>query len=1020
MKYARQYLFFSLLFFVLTQTGIAQVSMTLPDTTGTKPDTMQIPVRVSDLTGLNVIAAEIAVNYNPNVVQALGINQTGTLTSGWTKQTHLTSGRITVALANSSPASGSGNFLYIRFRLLPSAHPDSTFLTFYRAQLNEGEPAVSTVNGKIRILAIHINPRSGNLFEGDMLQFSATGDTTTPIAWGTTNSAVATIDGNGLLTALSEGFCQVTAEDAAGLTDTTDFIIVRPIQLRDLTLSVHDTSYTQQLAFDLPVYISNVNALGIISAQFQLHFNPTHLTPLEVITAGTMTEQWSIPEVDYQHDYLSLALAGSEALADSGKLIYVRFRVRPTASGTSQLSVSDVLFNEDIFANTVSGTFTPLPAPSIIIAPDHPVLTMGDAQQFTVSGGTSPYTWSTTDTSVANIDDSGLLTTHHSGAVRVVVEDIEAFTDTSGIIQVNDLKVSLPDTTIPQGYLLDVPVFVDRDVTQFEVISYEFGLSYLDTSALYLDSVITTGTLSDGWSNIAVKDSAGMLNLAAANSLPLSGIAPLIKLRFYSTMDAPIGLVSDLIFTRFLMNEGSPSATIVNGSLEVSSSVPNVTVYLPDTSAVAGSSIQIPVFTDQPVNGLGIMSYEFVVTYDDAVLTATGASNSGTISSGFTLQVNTNTPGTINVSAAGSTELSGTGTIVYLEFDVNADATGTSNLEFSSFQFNEGDPNAITYNGLFSVESENQNPVAVNDTVATDEDTPIVLHVLQNDYDPDGDPLTITDAHTTDSGGNVVIDAGDTTLTFTPGENFTGHDAVLYTISDGNGGTDQAEVYIQINPVNDPPGSFSLVAPPDSTTLVLTNDNLNESLTISWGISEDVDGDEVSYGFLVPSGNLDLLGWADTLVTQVVWSYNTIYSRMQASGVDIISGDWTILATDGIDTTYASNGSRYLVIDATTVGIKNETVLPAEFELFQNYPNPFNPVTVIKYTIPEQTQVTVTVYDLLGNKIATLVNQNQPAGFYTVEWNGRNDRGREVSAGFYLCRLYSPKYSAVRKMVFMK
>lgn len=1020
MRYARQCLFFSLLLFVFAQMGIAQVSLSMPDTTGVRPDTMQIPIRASDLTGQNVIAAEFDIDYNPNVVAALGITQHGTLTSDWTRETHISSGRITVVLANSTPASGAGTFVYLRFRILSSAQPDSTFLIFHRAMLNEGEPAVTTTGGKIRIRAIHINPRSANLFEGDDLQFTVSGDTTTPVGWGTTNNAVATIDQNGLLTALSEGFCRVYAEDAAGLKDTTGFIIVRPIELRNLTVEVHDTSYTQQLVFDLPVYLSNVTSLGIISGQFLLHFNPNHLVPLDVISAGTMSEMWSAPVVDYQHDYVSLALAGTSALADSGKLIMVRFRVRPNASGSSTISISDVLFNEDILANTVSGTFTALPAPNIVISPDMVELTAGDTQQFNVAGGTAPYSWSTTDTSVATIDDTGLLTTRHSGNIRVAATDIESFTDTSGTITINDLKVSFPDTTLPQGYLLDVPVFVDRDVTLFDVISYEIEMTYLDTSAIYLDSVITSGTLSEGWNNFAVKDSAGMLSLAAANSTPLTGSDPLVKLRFYSTMDAPLGLVSDLVFTRFLMNEGSPSATLVNGSLEVTSTVPSVNVYLPDTSAAAGTSLQIPVFTDQPVDGLEIMSYEFSVTYDDAILTATGASNSGTMSSGFTAQVNTATPGTINVSAAGATALSGTGTIIYLNFDVDPAAIGVTDLQFVSFQFNEGDPAAVTFDGSFGVETLNHDPVAENDTVSTDEDTPIVLHVLQNDYDPDGDPLTITAAHTTDSGGNVVIDPGDTTLTFTPGENWNGHDAVIYTISDGNGGTDQAQVYIEINPINDPPGDFLLTAPPDSTMLTFTNENLNESLAISWNGSNDVDGDEVTYGFMVLSGNLHPLGWTDTLVTQVVWPNSTLYSRMESAGLTIISGEWTIFATDGTDTTYATNGPRYLEIDASTVDVMGETIVPVKFELFQNYPNPFNPVTMIRYSVPEQSPVVVAVYDLLGNRVITLVNQTQAAGFYSLQWNGHNEQGREVSAGFYLCRLYSPKYTAVRKMVYMK
>lgn len=95
--------------------------------------------------------------------------------------------------------------------------------------------------------------------------------------------------------------------------------------------------------------------------------------------------------------------------------------------------------------------------------------------------------------------------------------------------------------------------------------------------------------------------------------------------------------------------------------------------------------------------------------------------------------------------------------------------------------------------------------------------------------------------------------------------------------------------------------------------------------------------------------------------------------------------------------------------------------LPTEFSLSKNYPNPFNPTTNIKFAIPEQGMVKLVVYDLLGNKIRTLVSSDMKAGHYHAVWNATNEAGLRVSSGVYFYRLMvSNKVVDTRKMVLMK
>ncbi|MCB9089898.1 MAG: Ig-like domain-containing protein [Calditrichae bacterium] len=92
---------------------------------------------------------------------------------------------------------------------------------------------------------------------------------------------------------------------------------------------------------------------------------------------------------------------------------------------------------------------------------------------------------------------------------------------------------------------------------------------------------------------------------------------------------------------------------------------------------------------------------------------------------------------------------------------------------------------------------------------------------------------------------------------------------------------------------------------------------------------------------------------------------------------------------------------------------------PQDFALMQNYPNPFNPATLIQFQIAQASPVRLDIYNILGQKVRTLVNEPLPAGRYTAVWDGRSDAGSGVSAGIYFYRLQAGDYAKARKMVLM-
>ncbi|MFZ5519016.1 MAG: T9SS type A sorting domain-containing protein [Candidatus Zhuqueibacterota bacterium] len=96
------------------------------------------------------------------------------------------------------------------------------------------------------------------------------------------------------------------------------------------------------------------------------------------------------------------------------------------------------------------------------------------------------------------------------------------------------------------------------------------------------------------------------------------------------------------------------------------------------------------------------------------------------------------------------------------------------------------------------------------------------------------------------------------------------------------------------------------------------------------------------------------------------------------------------------------------------------TVRPENYSLGQNYPNPFNPTTMITYSIPKFSMVTVRVYNMLGQEVATLVNGYKVAGNYSVSWDAKDYTGRNVSGGIYFYRIEAGDYSKTMKMLLLK
>ena len=131
--------------------------------------------------------------------------------------------------------------------------------------------------------------------------------------------------------------------------------------------------------------------------------------------------------------------------------------------------------------------------------------------------------------------------------------------------------------------------------------------------------------------------------------------------------------------------------------------------------------------------------------------------------------------------------------------------------------------------------------------------------------------------------------------------------------------------------------------------------------------------------------------------------FNTLYFYR----ISYFSTDW-------------SEYSETIALVLENLDISHGNNLPISYKIHQNHPNPFNPVTTIRYDLPEDGLVNITIYDMMGRQISTLVSGQQTAGYNIVQWNATNTFGEAVSAGLYLYTIHAGKFKQTRKMVLLK
>jgi len=226
-----------------------------------------------------------------------------------------------------------------------------------------------------------------------------------------------------------------------------------------------------------------------------------------------------------------------------------------------------------------------------------------------------------------------------------------------------------------------------------------------------------------------------------------------------------------------------------------------------------------------------------------------------------------------------------------------------------------------------------------------------------------------------------------------------------------------------------PRTNFGFLSPEDNVSVEVVGD-----ITVIWNETTDFDGNDVTYEWLLTTPADTNFATPLATVTsddsgsqaQVTLPFSAVDGILAGANVAVgesVDLKWTVRVSDALDGRFSSTANFNVLTSVREFNItltrgtstSIDEVLPVQFALEQNYPNPFNPSTKIDFSLPESGLVNLSIYNMLGQKVSTLVNQRMEAGSHSVNFDAAN-----LSTGMYLYRITNGNTQITRKMMLLK
>lgn len=579
----------ALLLLLLGTANAQSIRLRLPDTTALVGSSFLLPVYVdSSLTGRNVLSYQIQLNYTSTHLVADSLVTTGTLSAGVNPIANFGgSGMVTIAAATAAPLAGTGVLFYVRFRVISSFGGYSSNINFgsiANTFLNQGSPSLTFRNGTIMVPAlpsISISPNTASLVVGDTISFSASGGRV-PYSWRLSDSTRGTIQSMSPNTArfiaMTAGRARVIAVDSNGFSGQSSQDLVA----HNFRMWTRDSSKLQGTELLLPIYVSSLNAWNVLAGSFEVQLaNYPGLTLVGIERTGTLLA--AVNQTFFSaraNNVWEVSFANATAITGSGVLCYLRINIPNlyTYNYTFSVNLLDVLFNQNLTALTSLSNQTAVALPQINISPNTATIVAGESQQFTASNGFAPYSWTVSDTSLAVVSPSGLLTARKGGIVTLTATDTISARRTTGNITLYDTRVYVRDTVLISGdTLVDVAVYMDALPPGKSITALSMTFDYNNTF-WKPEHVIQTGTATSSWTSATNNIGSNRFSIALAGTNPQTGAGPLFYIRFKVLPGFTVNNTTSLTNIQLVLNEGNPNFLLVNGQIRSLPCNPTATV----------------------------------------------------------------------------------------------------------------------------------------------------------------------------------------------------------------------------------------------------------------------------------------------------------------------------------------------------------------------------------------------------------------------------------------------------------
>ena len=254
------------------------------------------------------------------------------------------------------------------------------------------------------------------------------------------------------------------------------------------------------------------------------------------------------------------------------------------------------------------------------------------------------------------------------------------------------------------------------------------------------------------------------------------------------------------------------------------------------------------------------------------------------------------------------------------------------------------------------------------------------------------------------------------TLIITPDTNWNGLSEIQVTMTD-IGGDVTSSFDVSVQEINDLPLPFEWVYPTTLDTVQISEKNSFDWVTIKWTRSIDIDGNKVQYWF-----NLDdtyYVALRDTVynlshsVLLANWYYDELSAREFTVTVSSFDSQQDIIVP-------INGGPQKLFVNRYQFLSTNDDLIPKNFKLYQNSPNPFNPNTHIRFDLPNNESIRLTIYNIAGKQVAQINKDNLSAGQHEINWKGQDQYGDRLPSGLYIYRLVAGNNTSTRKMLLLK